>query len=172
MVEIFKPIAELDGRYLISNTGKVFSNVSCKFRKPVEWGNGYYYIHARDSSGKDFLLPIHRLVAEYFIPNPNDLTQVNHIDGNKHNNHCGNLEWVTPLENTHHAIKMGLSPTRTKAVIKVSESGETERFDSIKLASERTGINYDNIRSAIYRGRKAGGFYWIFDTKELSDTNG
>lgn len=52
---------------------------------------------------------IHRLVAETFLPNPNELLQVNHIDGNKHNNNIDNLEWCTQKYNIQEAWRMGLA---------------------------------------------------------------
>lgn len=57
---------------------------------------------------------VHTLVANAFIPNPDNKEQVNHIDGNTYNNHYTNLEWVTAKENSNHAINTGLSPTGDK----------------------------------------------------------
>lgn len=51
----------------------------------------------------------HRLVAITFIPNPNNLPQINHIDGNKHNNHISNLEWCDQYHNMQHANRIGLA---------------------------------------------------------------
>jgi hypothetical protein len=65
--------------------------------------NGYFRIRL---NGKKY--SIHRLIAETFIPNPDNKPEVNHKDGNKLNNHISNLEWVTHSENTKHAFKMGL----------------------------------------------------------------
>lgn len=63
-------------------------------------------------SGKNKYYFIHRLVAECFVPNPFNKDKVNHKDGNKHNNHFSNLEWVTSSENNKHAFDNGLrSPT-------------------------------------------------------------
>jgi hypothetical protein len=53
-------------------------------------------------------LAVHRGVAELYVPNPNNLSQVNHIDANKLNNHYTNLEWVSQTQNRNHAIENGL----------------------------------------------------------------
>lgn len=63
---------------------------------------GYFFVCAKEN-GRRKNLTIHRLVAEAFIPNPENKPEVNHIDGNPHNNHVSNLEWVTSSENRKHA---------------------------------------------------------------------
>ena len=69
--------------------------------------NGYYRVSfSINRKRKQFY--VHRLIAEYFIPNPDNLPQVNHIDGNKLNNSLDNLEWVTVQDNVIHAYKNGL----------------------------------------------------------------
>jgi len=68
---------------------------------------GYMYCSLNKGSHSKIFL-IHRLIAQYFIPNPDNKPCVNHIDGNKTNNEIENLEWVTHKENTQHAIQLGL----------------------------------------------------------------
>ena len=69
--------------------------------------NGYYRVSfSINRKRKQFY--VHRLIAEHFIPNPDNLPQVNHIDGNKLNNSLDNLEWVTVQDNVIHAYKNGL----------------------------------------------------------------
>lgn len=74
---------------------------------------------------------VHRLVAEAFIPNPENKPQVNHIDGDKLNNHVCNLEWVTSQENASHAIKLGLWDSVAEKVA-ISQTGENNSSAKLK----------------------------------------
>lgn len=116
MVEVWKDVVGFEGLYKVSNLGRVISNrinyhKGTKFLAPFDNG-GYDRITFRVNY-KDYKFLVHRLVAEAFIPNPENKGFVNHIDGNKRNNSVENLEWVTKSENTRHAIRIGLRPAYT-----------------------------------------------------------
>jgi len=113
-------IKGFEDTYKISDFGEVFSkDRMCvdslgrkRFRKgqkinPDIAPNGYYRVTFA-KNGKKVQKYLHRLLAEYFIPNPLNLPHVNHKDGNKLNCALDNLEWVTAQENTIHAYKHGL----------------------------------------------------------------
>ena len=74
---------------------------------------------------------IHRLVAETFIPNPEDKREVNHKDGNKLNNRADNLEWATRSENQKHAYKIGLQKSSEKQKQAVSKWNKENRIKSV-----------------------------------------
>lgn len=78
--------------------------VGGKKLKPFLSGAGYLQV----ACGKNFKADVHRLVAKKYVRNPDNLPQVNHIDGNKLNNHADNLEWVSAKENMEHAASKGL----------------------------------------------------------------
>lgn len=90
------------GSYYISDKGNFYSTFSKRCVKPQKDHKGYLYVEIGRKKYK-----VHRLVAKYFLPNPNNLPQVNHIDCNKSNNNVENLEWVTNRENYEHSLKMG-----------------------------------------------------------------
>lgn len=122
MKEIWADIEGYEGLYEISNHGRVQSLeriivnsngvskiVKAKILKPIINQLGYARVSLCKKGIKMKSARVHRLVALSFIPNPQNKKTVNHIDGNKLNNHIKNLEWATCSENCKHAYSIGLS---------------------------------------------------------------
>lgn len=90
------------GQYYISDKGRFYSTFTKRIIKEQTDHKGYKYVEIGRKKYK-----VHRLVAKYFIPNPDNLPQVNHKDCDKSNNNVSNLEWVTNRENYEYALKTG-----------------------------------------------------------------
>lgn len=106
-IEEFKPIEGYEGIYEISSLGNVRIIKTGKFKKNQTNNTGYSMVvlwHGKQAKG--FL--IHRLVAKAFIPNPDNLSDVNHKNGIKTDNRADNLEWLTRSQNHKHAYDIGL----------------------------------------------------------------
>ena len=112
--EIIKPVPGYEGRYSVTSHGRVFSHAYKKNDVTVELSQtthpeGYKRVKFPVAAKQ---MKTHRLVAMAFHPNPNNLPQVNHIDGNKGNNHYLNLEWTDNAGNQQHSFRMGLMNDR------------------------------------------------------------
>lgn len=169
---MWKPIDGTEGRYHISNKGRVF-HVPNGLKKLYHTSGGYLFTSVI-FDGKTKTCLIHRLVALAFIDNPDNKPEVNHINGVKSDNTVQNLQWVTKSENERHAWDYGLKKSRKnlsvgkivcKPVAQYSLSWNLIRvYDSVNDAV-RHGFNYACIIETI-RGLKGRtqhkGYRWSF----------
>lgn len=145
--EIWIKIEGYKNMYIISNYGRVKSfhrNVKGQLLKPrlhlCRKANKPLSYNLSDSK-IDKSITVHRLVALYFIPNPNNLPEINHIDGNKHNNHISNLEWSTHADNIKHAVENGLTNKGEKSFL-----SKLKEHEVIEIRRLKTELNYSNIK--------------------------
>lgn len=111
-------------------------------------------------NGKQKRMRVHRLVAMAFLENPENKPYVNHINGNRGDNNIENLEWVTPSENTIHAVKTGLMTGNKKAVIQYNLDGERmATFESATEAARQTGCSQSKITMCCKRQRETTNDY-------------
>jgi hypothetical protein len=134
--------------YLITVEGKVFSLKTMSFLKLSNRGDGYHTVHL----DKKFYR-VHRIVAETYIPNPENKPEVNHMDGNKQNNMLCNLEWMTRSENIQHSFDTGLRPISDALRAAGRMSGnlfkKNNKLSLTKLVlDEETGIFYESAKEA------------------------
>ena len=154
--------------YYVSNYGRIKSTYQNteKILKCSVSKRGYPVFHMR-INGKSYLKTIHRFVAKYFVANPKNKPQVNHIDGNKQNNYYRNLEWVTSKENILHAREHGLRTSDgQKKTAQYDLNGNLIKiFNSSVEASKITGISRGSICSVcrqIPKYKTAGGYIWRY----------
>lgn len=155
-MEIWKPIVGTKGFIEVSNEGRVRSLLRGEPRilKTQVDNNGYHRIRVTIEQVKTSY-KVHREVAKAFIYNPDNLPQVNHIDGDKNNNCVSNLEWITNKDNVHHAIQNGLwasvlegarreNESRKKPIIAYRIDGDpcTRYYDSIRDAERDIGSRH------------------------------
>lgn len=175
-MEIWKDIKGYEGIYQVSNYGRVKvldrkvwnAKVECvrkgRIFKTTKGSRGYIQV-ALTKNGKSRIFNVHRLVAQAFIPNPLNLPQVNHIDGNKTNNNVSNLEWCTAQENIQHAHKMNLTSNVSRKVQKLEKYTKNIlcEYKSAHEASVIEKIDETSIRRCCnYIRKSAGGYSWKY----------
>lgn len=163
MEEIWKDIKGYEGYYQVSNLGRVQSIKKRKIFRNNKNSRGYIVVTlTKNNIERSFA--VHRLVAQTFINNPDNLPQVNHIDGNKQNNKVENLEWCTQKENQIHCYRNNLQRLGTKKIIQINVDGTIiKEWDSITDAEMKLKINHGKI-SMVCRGKRktAGGYLWKY----------
>lgn len=163
-MEKWKPIEGYEGLYEVSSYGKV-KNKNGKILKPYS-SKGYMYYKLVKNKKRVGILA-HRLVAEAFLPNPQNLPCVNHKDEVRDNNCIDNLEWCSYSYNNSYGTCMSrrcetlknTSPLR-KPIICI-ETGVM--YQSISEAYRCTSIHFQNISKVLHGKReKAGGYHWKY----------
>ncbi len=143
-------------KYFAGSNGVIFSTMKGKLSplKPYVGRSGYQQVNLF-INGVGKTMPVHRLIAITFIPNPDELRVVNHRNGVKTDNFVSNLEWTSHQENTQHAVDTGLIDickwSQEVRVIDI-ETGETETFMSEVQCAERFGCTSQNVHRAIKFG--------------------
>lgn len=165
MSEIWKDIPGYEGKYSVSNLGRVWSHLTHRFLKPNTNYSGYHHCCLTNENGKQWY-GVHRLVALAFIPNPDNKPTVNHINENKDDNRVENLEWATFHEQNVHgtrcsrvAEKMPVKPVEKMDLCDVVIC----RYASIGEAARNENIRSENLVKCL-KGRRntCGGFKWKY----------
>lgn len=149
-----KDIEGFEELYAVTSCGKVWSYKSKKFLKPDTNERGYQRI-TLSKQGKIKRFLVHRLVAQAYIPNPNNCDTVDHIDGCPAHNYIKNLQWMALKDNVIKGNK-GLKNAAKK--IRCIETGEI--FVSLSSAAKSINRVSSAISQAIDRKGTSGGFHW------------
>ena len=171
MNEEWRDIKGYEGLYQVSNLGRVRS-LNCRGHKgcigiltPRLDGKGYEMV-ALYKEGKARNTKVHRLVAQAFIPNPNNHPQVNHKDEDKTNNNVDNLEWCTNEYNHNYGTRNErVAKSLSKKVICITTG---EIFNSMREACRKYDINTGRMTECCQGKRKtAGGYKWEYFKEEI-----
>lgn len=160
MKEVWKDIEGYEGLYQVSNLGRVHSLYKNLILKGSEDSWGYLQVKLYKNGIKSNK-KMHRLVAQAFIPNPENKPEVNHIDEDKTNNKLSNLEWSTAKENSNHGTRTErMAKTRSIPILATNlKTGESKEYYSTKECARQLGLDKSNIAKVLKgRYKQTGGY--------------
>lgn len=162
--EDMKDYPGYEGLYAATRDGKVWSYKSGRFLTPSNNGKGYLKVNL-NKDGKSTQKLVHRIIAETFIPNPENKPQVNHIDEDKTNNKVSNLCWMTAKENTNYGTgRQRQTNSRKKRVWCVELEKE---FESITQAADELGLWKSHVSKCCHgQINSTGGYHFEFMDKD------
>lgn len=160
MKELWKDIKDYEGIYQVSTLGRVKRVKTGRILKPFKHLKGYLLINLCKNNIA-YTKTIHRLVAQTFIPNPENKPQVNHIDEDKTNNMVSNLEWVTAEENINHGTRNErVGESNSIPIIATNlKTGESTEFYGTSECSRQLDLHQQNITSVLKGTRRQTGGY-------------
>lgn len=171
MKELWKDIPNFEGLYQVSNLGRVKSfRQGTKHRWEPDYilksslaNNGYCQVTLYDNTKRKKFL-VHRLVAEAFIPNPDNLPQINHKDEDPTNNAASNLEWCTArYNNAYGTARIRSIDSKSKPVEQLTLDGKLIAiYRSTRIASELLGIKKGSIKAVIGTKYQCHGYLWRY----------
>lgn len=146
--------------YSVDTQGNVYNRNGKKLLPSVS-NNGYLRVSLSNETVKHKRFLVHRLVAEAFIPNPENKAQVNHKDHDRTNNSVDNLEWTTPLENLNYSSVIEKASVANQKKIRCITTGVV--YDSFKAVEEGIGLSHSNLVACCNGRRKTcGGLKWEY----------
>lgn len=160
----WRPVVGFESRYLVSDEGTVWSLMRCRLLKPAIDKYGYEKVGLSDGN-KVHSRTVHRLVAQAFVPNPDNLPTVNHINEVKTDNRVINLEWASVADNDNHGTRNErMADTKCRLPVEqIFNDGSVVRYKGVKDASRKTGVHRGCIARCCKNTRKtAGGYKWRY----------
>lgn len=165
-METFKSIKNYEGYYEISDCGNVKNSKTGRILKQYPKGAGYLMV-ALCKNGKTKWVLVHRLVAEHFIHNPDNLSEVNHKDENKLNNHVSNLEYCDRIYNMNYGNckeKISKKKTSVRIIIQYTKEHKFVKKYNSSIEIKNDGYNYNSVSKCCRKQLKSHkGYLWEYE---------
>lgn len=156
-----RQIKGYEGLYAVTSCGKVWSYRRKKWLKLIDAKDGYLKVNLYDKFGDMKTYQVHRLVAEAYLDNPDNLPEVNHKNEKKDNNWLNNLEYCDHIYNSNYATRNERIASKTRKPVYCVELDTV--FEGVVIAARETNTRQDGISGCcLGRQKTANGYHWSY----------